>query len=212
MLKAVIFDLDGLLVDSTPVQQEAMQRFVESFGKIYLKPKAHDEGMRIIDIIREYKDIFDLPGSVEELYHKRQAIFFELVQTQLALFPGALPLLEKLRSRNLKLAIATSGDRDYLRLIMQKFPELQQYFSVVITSEDVRRGKPYPDVYEKTLVQLGVAPNEAVILEDSVNGIIAGKRANIQVICVPNRHYPDADYALADRVFESLIEVAQTIA
>jgi len=211
MLKAVIFDLDGLLVDSTPIQQEANRIFIESFDKIYLFPESGREGMRIIDIIRDYKDIFDLPGSVEELYRKRQEIYYELVVSKLQLFPGVKKLLEKLRLRKLKIALATSGDRAYVQLLFKKFSQLKDYFSTTVVSEDVVRGKPYPDVYLKALQKLGVAAKEAIVLEDSFNGIAAAKAAGIAVICIPNRSYPGADYSGADHVFSTLDEVTSEI-
>ena len=211
MLKAVIFDLDGLLVDSSPVQEEAFRRFVEGHGKIYLPGTSGQSGKRIIDILREYKDLYNLPQSLNELYIERQQIFFRLVKEKLALFPGAIPLLVKLKQRGFRLALATSGDRDYIRVLFEKYQELSGYFSVVVTSEDVARGKPYPDVFQKTLIQLGVKPVEAVVLEDSVNGILAAKAAGIQTICVPNKHFPDVDYSLADRIFSSLEEVTLAI-
>lgn len=210
MLKAVIFDLDGLLIDSTPVQQEANRIFLNNFGKIVL-PSTGREGMRIIDIIREYKDIYDLPGSVEELYAKRQAIFFKLAKVHLKLYPGANQLVEKLNKRSLRLALATSGDRDYVNLFFGKFPRISKFFSTIVTSEDVRRGKPYPDVYQIALVKLNIAADEVVVLEDSVNGITAAKTAGLQVICVPNRNYPEADYSQADKIFPSLVDISLAI-
>lgn len=198
------------MVDSTPLQQEASRIFIKSFGKIFL-PSEGREGMRMIDIVREYKDIFDLPGSVEELYLHRQDIFYDLVRQKLELFPGVWPLLAKLKNRNLKLAIATSGDRSYMNNIFAKFPNLSEFFKVVIVSEDVERGKPDPEVYLKTLQALKVKAEEAVVLEDSINGIIAAKAAHIQVICVPNKNYPEADYSEADKVFNSLEEVEKAI-
>jgi len=212
MILAVIFDLDGLLVDSTPLQLRASHQFLQSFGKLHFTSHAGREGMRMIDIIEEYKDIYDLPGSVEDLYHQRQQIFFEMARKELELFPGALPLLVHLKQRRLKLALATSGDRDYLQVIFEKFPELQNYFTLVISSEDVLQGKPNPEVFTKTAQKLGVAPAECVVLEDSANGVLAAKAAGMQVICVPNQNYPDADYSQADKVFASLEEVAQALA
>src|SRR3989344_207732 len=212
MISAVIFDLDGLLVDSTPLQLKASHKFLENYGKLHFTSHAGREGMRMIDIIEEYKDIYDLPGSVEDLYHQRQQIFFEMARKELELFPGALPLLVHLKQRRLKLALATSGDRDYLQVIFEKFPELQNYFTLVISSEDVLQGKPNPEVFTKTAQKLGVAPAECVVLEDSANGVLAAKAAGMQVICVPNQNYPDADYSQADKVFASLEEVAQALA
>lgn len=212
MLKAVIFDLDGLLVDSTPVQEEAFRLFVEGHGKIYLPGTKGQSGKRIIDILREYKDLYNLPESLNDLYRERQQIYFQLVKEKLELFPGVLPLLVKLKQRGLGLALATSGDRDYVRVLFRKYRMLADYFSVVVTSEDVVRGKPYPDVFQKALIQLGVKPEETVVLEDSVNGILAAKAAGIQTICVPNKHFPDVDYNLADRVFPTLEDVTLAIA
>lgn len=211
MLKAVIFDLDGLLVDSTPLQQEANRRFIESFGKVYLWPESGREGMRIVDVIRDYKDIFDLPGTVEYLYKKRQQVYFDLARKELVLFPFTLSLLAKLKKRNLLLALATSGDNAYVDLVFTKFTRLRDFFSIVVTSEDVVRGKPYPDVYQKTMEKLKISTSEAVVIEDSVNGILAAKAAGIQVICIPNQHYPDAVYRDADQVFDSLGEVYRAL-
>ena len=210
MLKAVIFDLDGLLVDSTKLQIQADQEFIKSFGKIFL-PGGGREGMRIIDITREYKDVYDLPGSAEDLYAKRQQIFFGLARKYLQLFNGVMPLLNKLQERKLKIALATSGDREYVKLVFEKFPQLTDYFSVVVSSEDVARGKPNPDVYKKALEKLKIKSDEAVVLEDSVNGITAAKLAGIQVICIPNRFYPEADYSQADKIFSSLGQVYTAI-
>lgn len=210
MLKAVIFDLDGLLVDSTPLQREASRKFIESFGKIFL-PSSGREGMRIIDIIREYKDIYDLPGNVEDLNHQRQEIFFKLVRQRLSLFPGVMTLLSKLKQKNLRVALGTSGDQAYVSVFFEKFSELQPYFDVIVVGDEVRRGKPYPDIYIEAIIRLGVDPQEAVVIEDSINGILSAKAAGIQVICVPNRYNPEADYALADKTFPNLEALTQAI-
>ncbi len=211
MIKAVIFDLDGVLVDSTPLQLEANRRFLEGFGKVYAIPTSGREGMRIIDIISDYKDIYELPGDLDELYAKRQKIYLEMVRTKLQLFSGVLELLGKLKQRQLLLALATSGSRDYVNTLFFKFSELKLAFSVIVTGDDVVRGKPYPDIYKKALENLGIKPAEAVVIEDSVNGIVAAKGAKLQVICVPNSNYPDADYSQADKKFHNLAEVFRAI-
>jgi len=210
MLKAVIFDLDGLLVDSTPIQREANQIFLSKFDKAHLSMSGR-EGMRIIDIIEDYKDIYNLPGSVADLYQKRQQIFFDLVKTKLKVFPGVEELLKKIQKRKLGIALGTSGDRNYVRVCFEKFSDLKKYFDAVVSGDDVARGKPYPDIYQEVLKRLQIKPHEAVVVEDSVNGITAAKAAGIQVICVPNRNYPDADYSQADKIFPSLTYVERAI-
>jgi HAD superfamily hydrolase (TIGR01509 family) len=210
MLKAVIFDLDGLLVDSTPLQLEANRRFLSLYDKPVLSGRGR-EGMRIIDIIEDFKDIYNLPGDIEELYKKRQEIFLEIVKSDLKLFDGVTQLLEKIKSRNLKIAMGTSGDTDYIKSFFNKFPDLPKYFSVVVTGDEVMRGKPYPDIYLEVIKKLAIKPQEAVVVEDSVNGIAAAKSAGIQVICVPNQNYPNADYSNADKIFLTLKDVDKAI-
>lgn len=204
MLKAVIFDFDGLLSDSTPLHKKANQQFLHSFGKIHISSHGGREGMRIIDIVREYKDIYDLPGKIEDLYQTRQKIFYRIVNEKLVLFDCVYPLLEKLHIKKLILALATSGDRNYINLVFKKFPKLVKYFSVVVTGDDVIRGKPYPDIYQKILKMMNLRPDECVVIEDSINGILAGKAAGITAIAIPNKYYPEADYSIADKSFSTL--------
>jgi HAD superfamily hydrolase (TIGR01509 family) len=211
MLRAVIFDLDGLLVDSTPLQQEASQVFLENLGVLHFSPKGGREGMRMIDIIREYQDIYNLPGKLEDLYATRQAIFYKLVDEKLQLFPGAWELLEKIKNRGYKIALATSGDRPYVTHLFKKFPKLLDYFTLVLTSEDVLAGKPNPEVYSLAAKQLEVSTHECIVLEDSFNGVAAAKRAGMSVIAVPNKNYPNAEFILADHVFDSLPQVLSAI-
>ncbi len=207
MLKAVIFDLDGLLVDSTPLQWEATKRFLEHFNKLDLSTHSGSEGKRIIDILLELKDVYDLPGTIEELYHIRQEFFLKLVAQKLELFAGALELLEKIKKRGAVISMATSGDKNYVHAVLKKFPKLAEYFKIIVTGDDVVAGKPNPEIYLKTAQTLGVKPFECVVLEDSFNGIISAKRAGMTVVAVPNQNYPDADYSQADQVFSSLVEV-----
>ncbi len=210
MLKAVIFDLDGLLVDSTPLHQEANRKFLSAYGKSLLASGGR-EGMRIIDIIEDFKDIYNLPGTTKELYQKRQKIYLELVRTRLEIFPGVIRLLNKIKARNLKIALGTSGDEIYVKAFFKKFPQLIKYFSEVVCGDEVMRGKPYPDIYQKVLQKLSIKPDEAVVIEDSVNGIAAAKAAGIDVICVPNRHYPETDYSQADKIFPTLSDIADAL-
>ncbi len=211
MLKAVIFDLDGLLVNSTPIHKEANTIFLESMDRVKLPSTGGREGMRMIDIIREYKDIYDLPGTLDELYQKRQDIFLKLIREKLKLMAGSIELLKKLKARNLKIGLATSGDQDYVRAVFAKFPVFKNYFDKAVTSEDVQRGKPNPDCYRKMLGKLEVKASDAVVLEDSMHGITSAKAAGISVICIPNKNYPDADYSGADKIFPSLLDVDQAI-
>lgn len=211
MLKAVIFDFDGVLTDSNPLHAQANQTFLEKFGKIHHSSGGKREGIRVIDAIREYKNIYDLTESVESLYKIRQDIFFKLVKEKLQIIPDAYSLLDKIKQKNLKIALATSGDRKYINLVFEKFPKFKKYFSCVVTGDDVIRGKPYPDIYELALKKMFLKPNEVVVVEDSVNGILASKTAKISVIAIPNKYYPDADYSIANKIFDKLKDLETAI-
>ena len=107
--------------------------------------------------------------------------------------------------------MATSGDASYINLVFKKFPKFAKYFAVLVTGDEVERGKPYPDIYTKTIQLLDIKPQESVVLEDSINGIFSAHAAGIPVICVPNKHYSEADYSQADKIFSSLKEVTQAL-
>jgi HAD superfamily hydrolase (TIGR01509 family) len=211
MLKAIIFDFDGLLTDSNPLHAEANQQFLTKYGKIHSSSKGKREGLRIIDCIREYKDIYNLSPDISQLYAERQAIFYKLVKEKLELFSGAMPLLEKIKIKKIKIILATSGDKGYINLVFDKFPEFARYFSLVVTGDDVVRGKPYPDIYEQVLKKISLAANECIVVEDSINGILSGKAAGIKVVAIPNIHYPEADYSIADKIFENLDQFNKSI-
>ncbi|KKP59315.1 MAG: HAD-superfamily hydrolase, subfamily IA, variant 3 [Candidatus Gottesmanbacteria bacterium GW2011_GWA1_34_13] len=211
MLKAVIFDFDGLLCDSTPLHREANYQLLNFYKKVKLPSIGSREGMRINEIMQDYKDVYNLPGTIEEIYKIRQSFFYEIVKNKLEIFPDAYPLLEKIKQKNIKIALATSGDASYINLVFKKFPKFAKYFAVLVTGDEVERGKPYPDIYTKTIQLLDIKPQESVVLEDSINGIFSAHAAGIPVICVPNKHYSEADYSQADKIFSSLKEVTQAL-
>lgn len=211
MVKAVIFDLDGVLVDSHQVHEDASQKFLENYGKLHFSSLSSHSGKRIVDIVAEYKDIYNLPGNVDDLYQKRQQIFYGLVKENLELYPSVLSLLQKLKNRNIKIAIATSGDAFYLKIIFEKFPKLKSFIDSLVTGDDVARGKPYPDIFIKTAQKLNLQPYECVVVEDSTNGILAAKAAGMAVLAVPSIYYSDADYSSADKIFENLRDIEKAI-
>ncbi len=210
-MKAVIFDVDGLLIDSEPLWNKARDVFMERKNMHY--DKSIDDvavGMGLREVILRWQELIGLNGETEELIKEYRKTFYEVaLNEQLVLMPGARELINRLSSRSFVLAIATGGHtKDKVTEIIKNL-NLLQFFKVLVSSDDVSKGKPAPDVYLKTAGQLGVDPQECVVLEDAVNGVVAGKSAGMRVIGINIEDSIRAELlkAGADEVYKSLNEL-----
>jgi len=184
-MKAVIFDLDGLLIDSEPVWYKANDLFLKRRGFAYtpeLQMEMMGTGQK--EAIAIFKKKFKLNGSVDGLIKERKTIFYNLFSKDIKLMQGVPELLEGLKSKNMPMAIATGGHPPgKVKEILQMF-NLRNYFSVIVSSDQVKRGKPYPDVYLFTSKLLSLNPDDCLVLEDTANGVLSGKAAGMSVIGV----------------------------
>ncbi len=196
MPDAVIFDLDGVLLDSEQLWNEAKEALVRAAGGRWREdaPRAmmgmsslewasylHDE----LGVDRDVSEInLDVVRRMEDFYRER-----------LPLLPGAVDAVRRLRAR-WPLGLASSSNREIIDLALS-LAGLADAFSVTLSSEEVSRGKPAPDVYLEASRRLGVAPGCCVAVEDSSNGLRAAAAAGMPVVAVPNAHYPPSDDALA---------------
>lgn len=185
-ISAVVFDLDGLLVDSEPVQIAAWEAFLAEFGQT-LEPSLRDEmfGLRIWDSARLVVERLALPITVDEVVARRDALFFEALDGNLPALPGAHALIESLRARGIPLALATSGHRRYADVALRELG-LAHVFAVEVTGGEVARGKPAPDIYLAAARGLGVAPERCLALEDAPHGVASAKSAGMRCLAVPN--------------------------
>lgn len=133
-------------------------------------------------------------------------------ETELPEVPGAVGAVERLASAGYRLALASSSNRELIDAVLRKLG-LTALFEVTVSSEEVARGKPAPDVYLETARRLGVAPDRCAAVEDSASGIRAAHAAGMRVIAYPNRHYPPAEdvLALADSVVDSIHAIDATV-
>ena len=212
-IRAVIFDLDGLLVDSEPAQIAAWERYLARYGHALDPVLLRDMfGLRVRDSARLIQAHYGLPGSVDDVLAGRDAIFFELLRGNVRPMPGALALIERLRQTDLRLGLATSGHRRYVDTVLAELG-LTGAFAAEVTGDDVERGKPAPDIYLAAARALGVDPAACVALEDAPKGIASAKAAGMRCLAVPNEHtasLPGLDEA--DAVLGSLEEVPDWIA
>lgn len=185
-MQAVIFDLDGVLVDSEPAQGKASRDLFARYGKKYTERHGQEFlGVRVREEIAILKRRWHLEPSVEMLLAQRRQIFERLLGS-LELKPGARELLQQLAVRHIPLGLGTSSETWYVDRVMAKF-NLRRYFKAIVTGDDVVKGKPDPEVYLKVARGLGVAPEECVVIEDAPSGAAAAKAAGMAVILIKAR-------------------------
>lgn len=208
MIKAIIFDLDGLLIDSEPLWSEADRTVLAKFGIDYhdeLHEAMRGRGQR--ECAQLYIKHFNLNDSVESFVDKRIEAMYALLHKKLKLMPGAEDLVIKLSTAGFVLALATGGHRkDRAGEILEKF-SLRDFFKVIISSMDVKRGKPFPDIFLACAKELDVLPSECLVLEDAQNGVVAAKAAGMKVIGVNPDPKIQIELKQANTVLKNLEQV-----
>jgi HAD superfamily hydrolase (TIGR01509 family) len=193
---AVIFDLDGLLIDSEQVWDDARRRYVlELGGRWHDRAQRDMMGMSSAEWSRYVHDELGVDRAPEQISEDVAQRIGSLYRERLPLEPGARSAAERLASR-WPLGLASSSNRELIDLVLD-MSRLAAHFKATVSSEEVSRGKPAPDVYLEAARRLGVEPPACVAIEDSHNGILSAAAAGMQVIAVPNRTFPPGQGALA---------------
>jgi HAD superfamily hydrolase (TIGR01509 family) len=202
---AVIFDLDGVLADSEPWWNEIDAKLLAEHGVIY-RGEHHQNvlGVSYPLAVEFYKKTFGLSVPADEMMRRRGEIATEFFANRIDLFPSVNPTLKELRQMNLHLAVATSSVSASARPFLDRHI-LTQFFEVIVTGEEVDRGKPHPDIYLRAAEKLNVAADACLVIEDSLSGVAAAKAANMRVAAIPDTRFVDprqyektADYLLKD--------------
>ena len=208
MIEAVVFDLDGVLLDSEQVWDEVREQLVEKQGgRWHDRAQAEMMGMSSVEWSRYMHDELGVPDTPEEISADVVRRLEEVYRKRLPLIDGAHEAVERLAAR-CPLGLASSSNREVIDLVLD-LSGLARLFRVTVSSEEVPRGKPEPDVYLEAARGLGVPPERCAAVEDSHNGIRSAKAAGMRVIAIPNQHYPPGEeaLALADVTLGSLAEL-----
>jgi beta-phosphoglucomutase-like phosphatase (HAD superfamily) len=207
-VEAVVFDLDGVIVDSEQVWDDVREAYVHETGGTYGDQSARDMmGMSSPEWSRYMADTLGVPGTPEEI----NAAIVERMLVRYGdappLIPGAVEAVRRIGAY-VPLAIASSSNRELIDVVLRS-SGLDADFVAAVSSEEVPRGKPSPDVYLEAARRLGADPGRCGAVEDSHNGIRSAKAAGMRVVAVPNPHYPPDDeaLALADVVVSSIGEL-----
>ena len=208
MTTAVVFDLDGLLIDSEQVWDEARRALARERGGRWTETASRDMmGMSSLEWSRYMHDVVGVPDPPEEISAQVVQRLESIYRRQVPLLDGAVEAVERLGAR-WPLALASSSNRELIDLVLE-LTGLGQFFRATVSSEEVARGKPAPDVYLEAAQRIRADPQRCAAVEDSENGIRSAKAAGMRVVAIPNPHYPPPDeaFTLADAVLSSLAEL-----
>jgi HAD superfamily hydrolase (TIGR01509 family) len=196
VIDAVVFDLDGVIVDSEHVWDEVRQRLAEERGGRWHDQASRDMmGMSSPEWSRYMHDVVGLAEPPEEINAEVVRRLEAVYREELPLLDGAVEAVEALAAR-WPLGLASSSNRELIDLVL-RVSGLERWFAATVSSEEVPRGKPAPDVYLEAARRLGVPPGRCTAVEDSENGIRSAKAAGMRVVAIPNPQYPPAEDALA---------------
>jgi len=208
VIEAVVFDLDGVLVDTEELWDEARRQIAEERGGQWREDAQRAMmGMSSKEWSRYMHDVIGVPDPLEQINAEVVRRLEELYRERLPLIPGALEAVRRIGARS-PLAIASSSNRPIIDLFLE-LTGTADLFRATVSSEEVERGKPAPDVYLEAARRLGVDPAVCAAVEDSENGIRSAAAAGMKVIAIPNRVFPPSDEArsLAAVVISSLDEL-----
>jgi HAD superfamily hydrolase (TIGR01509 family) len=207
-IEAIVFDLDGVIVDSEHVWDEARRELAAERGGRWHDQASRDMmGMSSLEWSRYMHDVIGLEDPPEEISAEVVRRLEQIYWRELPLIGGAVAAVERLAER-WPLGLASSSNRELIEVVLE-LSGLAPYFRVTVSSEEVRRGKPAPDVYLEAARRLDVAPERCAAIEDSENGIKSAKAAGMRVLAIPNPQFPPAEeaLALADDVLGSIEEL-----
>lgn len=207
---AVIFDMDGVLIDSEPLWKIAMEAVFNDIGcAITRQDFQKTVGLRIDEVVHFWFHEKGWTGySVQEVEHRIVQRMIDLIHQNGKPLPGVVETLELLRKRNMKIGLATSSYSVLIDAVLNTL-NISDYFDKTHSAEHEAFGKPHPAVYLSTAQALLVDPKHCLVVEDSFNGIVSALAAKMEVICIPEKtHFPDSRLKIANFHFESMEEMA----
>ena len=211
-VEAVVFDLDGVIVDSEHVWDEVREDLArERGGRWHDRAQTDMMGMSSPEWSRYMHDVIGLPESPAEIDAEVVRRMLDSYTEHLPLVDGAVEAVSRLAG-SFRLALASSSNRPVIDVVLE-VSGLAPLFEATVSSEEVERGKPAPDVFLEAAARLAVAPERCAAVEDSGNGIRAAHAADMRVLAIPNRRYPPPDdaLALADVVLDSIDELVPEV-
>lgn len=208
-IKAVIFDMDGVLIDSEPLWRKAMIKGFNDIGVDFTEDDCRKTtGMRFKEVINHWFLHHGIEDThPDELDKSVITHLIELIKTEGEPMKGAVELIAHLKSQKYPIGLATSSSHALVDAVLSKI-KAQPLFNSVVSAEFLEYGKPHPEVFLKCSAELGIEPKHCLVIEDSVNGVIAGKAAQMRVAAIPDKeHQSDTRFVIADIRVNSLNDI-----
>ena len=217
MIRAVLFDMDGLIVDTEPIHFKAFKAMMREYGheipeSLMVKLVGYPEA----DNIRDLKRIYKMDAPAEDMAARRYRLFMQFIRVEpIPVFPHFWEFSREARRRGVKQALVSSSTAEQVEVILERLFEMHpaegspdSYFDAIVTGDDVASNKPAPDIYLAAASALGVTAAECLALEDTPAGAQAAAAAGTRVLAVPNDYSRGLDFPGASAVLGSLAEAA----
>ncbi len=205
-MKAVIWDMDGIIADTSQYHHKGWQIVFRKRGINYTEADfRRNTGKRSDTIIREVLGEKIPQNEITELIQEKDETFRQLMGGNIKLFPGVLKLITSLKEHDFKIAIASSAPMENIQLITQSL-KIANYFDAIISGWEVTKGKPHPQTFLLAAEKLGVETEDCIVIEDAISGVTASKRAGMRCIAVTNTTSRE-ELREADLIIDTLEEI-----
>ena len=208
---AVIFDMDGVLIDTHPYIIQSFNEYLKPYG-IPFTDETNKEvnGMSLLGVTKLFKERYGVSIDHVDFSHQAGIIELELLEKEEKIDPALIEFLEKLKEKGIPMAVGTSSMRWRAERILDIF-DLKKYFSVLITAEDVEKHKPEPDTYLKSAKELNVDPKECIVIEDAPHGITSAIRAGMKTVALLTKFHSKEEFSNANFIIENFEEINNSI-
>jgi len=214
MIKALIFDMDDTLVNSAVLQKKSFIQAFKKFGADVstLPPEVEKTlfGRKAYEIAEITIHYFSLKVTPEEILEERQKILRKILP-KVEPIPGLSNLLNFLKKSDYKVALATSSKKRNMDIILNKF-KMKDIFKVIVNGDEIKNGKPNPEIFAIAAKKLNTSPKECIVIEDATNGILAAKELKMKTIGIVNTQFKsNQDLSMADIIITDLSEVEDSV-
>ncbi len=208
MIKAILFDMDGVLIDSEPLWKKAIKKVMKDYGFEFSYEMCNEtKGMRVDEVTQYWKQKlnagFDSKTAADEIIEE----VISLIIKEGVAMEGVLETIQEAKSKNIKLGLASSSSMKIIETVLEKLG-IKPHFETVRSAEHEEFGKPHPQVFISAAQSLSVLPEHCLVIEDSLNGVIAAKAAKMKVVAIPEtQEFDMPQFSIAEEVLKSMKEL-----
>lgn len=209
MIKAVIFDMDGVVVDTGLIHNTAEKKVLDEIGIHMTFDEIQEYAGQAAEVwFKEVLKKNKKSANIEELVKKKFNMVYDILEDEIPVIPGFLDLFKSLKRNKIKVALASGSSKKFMNFIVSK---LELKFDLVISSEEVSKGKPDPELFLMVSKKLKIEPEDCLVIEDANLGVIAAKRAKMKCIGFINKNSGNQDLSKADLIVKNLSDIGVNI-